>query len=82
MYADDTDISFSSGNIEEIGTIVNAEFACLEKWLQGNKFSLNVVKTQSMMLGSSKKLRKLDTPTVPLPRFQVNSNGYRSCEGD
>ena len=46
MYADDTAISFSSDNIEEINTVVNAELACLEKWLQKNNHSLNIVKTK------------------------------------
>ena len=55
VYADDTTISFSSDNIEEIDAIVKAELACLEKWLQGNKLSLNVVKKQAMILGPSKK---------------------------
>ena len=50
MYADDTAISFSSDNIEEIDAVVNAELACLEKWLQGNKLSLNVVETQAMII--------------------------------
>ena len=30
--------------------------------LQGNKLSLNVVKTQAIIIGSSQKLRKIDTP--------------------
>ena len=74
MYADDTAISFSSDNIEEIDAVLNADLACLEKWLQGNKVSLNVVKTQAMIMGSSQKLRKIDTPVVPIPHFQVNGN--------
>ena len=74
MYADDTAISFSSDNIEEIDAVVNAELACLEKWLHGNELSLNVVKTQAMIIGSSQKLRKIDTPMVPIPHFQVNGN--------
>ena len=53
MYADDTAISFSSDKIEEINTLVNAELACLEKWLQSNKLSLNIVKTQAMIIGST-----------------------------
>ena len=63
MYADDTAISFSSDNIEEteIDAVVNAELACLEKWLHGNELSLNVVRTQAMIIGSSQKLRKIDT---------------------
>ena len=70
MYADDTAISFSSDNTEEIDAVVNAELACLEKWLQGNKLSLNVVKLQAMILGSSKKLRKIDTSTAPFIHFK------------
>ena len=58
MYADDTaisiSISFSSDNTEEIAAVVDAELACLEKWLQGNKLSLKVVKAQAIILGSSK----------------------------
>ena len=36
--------------------------------------SLNVVKTQAMITGSSQKLRKIDAPMVPIPHFQVNRN--------
>ena len=74
MYADDTAISFSSDKIEEIDAVVNAEFAFLEKWLHGNKLSLDVVKIQAMIIGSSQKLRKVDTPLAPIPHFQVNGN--------
>ena len=74
MYADDTAILFCSESIEETDAVVNAELACLEKWLQGNKLSLNVVKTQAMIIGSSQKLRKINTPMVPIPHFQVNGH--------
>ena len=53
MYADKTAISLSSDNIDEIDAVANAELACLEKWLHGNKLSLNVVETQAMIIGSS-----------------------------
>ena len=68
----DTAISFSSDNMEEIDAVVNAELACHEKWLQGNKLSLNVVKTQAMIIGSSQKSRKIDRPMVPIPNLKVN----------
>ena len=74
MYADDTAISFSSNDMEEIDAVVNAELACVEKWLQGNKLSLNVVKAQAMIIGLSQKLRKIYTPMVPISHFQVNGN--------
>ena len=52
MYADDTSISYASKNIGELDTIVNRDLDCLNEWLQGNKLSLNVVKTQAIVIGS------------------------------
>ena len=74
MYADDIAVSFSSDNIKEIDTVLNNELACLEKWLQGNKLSLNVVKIRAMIIGSLQKVGKIDAPMVPIPHFQVNGN--------
>ena len=81
MYDDDATILLSSDNIENIDAVVNAEHVCLEKWLKGNKISLNVVKTQAMIIGSLQKLRKIDTPTIPLPHFQVNGNNIVTSSG-
>ena len=74
MYADDTAISYSSDKIEEIDAVVNAELACLEKWLQGNKLSLNIVKTQAMIIGSAQKLGQINRSSEIIPCFKVNGN--------
>ena len=74
MYADYTATSFSSNNIEEVNTVVNAELAYLEKWLQSNKMSLNIVKTQAMIIGSSQKLGQMNKTSDITPCFQVNWN--------
>ena len=58
MYADDTSISFSSMSIAEINEAVNSDLKRLQTCLIGNKVSLNVAKTQSMIFGSSIKLKK------------------------
>ena len=65
MYADDTDIS-SSDKIEKINTVINAELACLEKWLQSNKLSLNIVKTQALIIGSAHKLGQINVRYHPV----------------
>ena len=44
MYADDTMISYSSKTLDELHTVLNAKPVVIEKWLQGNKLSLNVDK--------------------------------------
>ena len=74
MYADDTAISYSSDKIEEIDAVVNAELACLEKWLQGNKLSLNIVKAQAVIIGSAQKLGLMNKTSEITPCFQVNGN--------
>ena len=52
MYADDSMISCSSKTLDELLRVLNAELIDIEKWLQGNKLSLNVVKTQAMIVQS------------------------------
>ena len=70
MYADDTSIFYASKNMGELNTIINRDLDCLNKWLQGNKLSLNVVKTQAMVIGSQPNLkiadRRVDTHPFPL----------------
>ena len=70
MYADDTAISYSSDKSEELDLVINEELSCIERWLQGNKPSLNVVKTQAMIIGSKPKIKKLNNPST-LPSFRV-----------
>ena len=72
MYADDTAISFSSDNIEEINTVVNAELPCFEKWLQSNKLPLNIVETKAMIIGSAQKVGQMSKTSDITPCFQVN----------
>ena len=74
MYADDTATYYSTDKIEEIDVVVNAELACLEKRLQGNKLSLNIVKTQAMIIGSAQKLGQINKTSEITTCFQVNGN--------
>ena len=71
MYADDTAISYSSDRREELDLVINAELSYIEKWLQGNKLSLNIVKTQAMVIGSRPKLSKLKSDLGTLPSFEI-----------
>ena len=71
MYADDTAISYSSNASDELDLVINEELSCIEKWLQGNKLSLNVVKTQAIIIGSKPKIKKLKNNLSALPSFRV-----------
>ena len=52
MYADDTSLAHSAKDIEDITSTMNAELENLKVWLHGNKLSLNVAKTTSMLIGT------------------------------
>ena len=60
MYADDTSISFSSDSIPDINKNVNSDLLCLKIWMDSNKLSLNVTKTQTILIGGRKKLKGIE----------------------
>ena len=51
-----------------------ANWNCLKKWLQGNKLSLNVIKTQAMVIGSRPNLKKISEKTVSSPEFVIDDS--------
>ena len=71
MYADDTSISYSSKNMEDINQTLNSELGHLKQWLQGNKLSLNVLKTQALVVGSKPKIKKITEKVVDPPQFLI-----------
>ena len=72
MYADDTSLSFSSKNILTINERVNEDLKCLKIWLAGNKLSINVAKTNSLVIGSRKKLKDIQCPPTIKPSFAIS----------
>ena len=60
MYADDTSISFSSDSITEINKKVNYGLLCLKTRMKSNKLSINVAKTQTILIGGRKKLKNIN----------------------
>ena len=72
MYADDTSISFATRNVNDLNVTLNKDLDdSLRKWLQGNKLSLNVLKTQAMVIGSRPNLKKISTKLVKPPSFCI-----------
>ena len=71
MYAYDTSIYYSSRNMEDINQTLNSELHHLKQWLQGNKLSLNVLKTQALVVGSKPKIKKFTERVVGPPQFLI-----------
>ena len=53
MYADDTGLSSKISNALEINSELLPDFLKVCDWLKANKLSLNIVKTEYMIIGTS-----------------------------
>ena len=71
MYADDTAISLSSKSINDLQNDLNLDLLKLQDWLHANKLSLNVVKTQSLIIGSGPNIRRIEWQTGAQPSFSI-----------
>ena len=72
MYADDTSLCFKSKDLSRVNEALNKDISHLDAWLISNKLSLNVAKTQSMLVSTKAKRKALDKSNQNL---QVKING-------
>ena len=56
MFADDTSITLSAKTVADLKPAVTSELNNLTCWLRANKLSLNVAKTELMIIGSRQRL--------------------------
>ena len=55
IYADDTSLCYQASDIETLNEAINNDLIQLETWLKGNKLSLNLAKTNSMLISIKQK---------------------------
>ena len=55
LFADDTFLSYSSDNYEDLQRKVNEELININNWLKNNKLTLNISKTKYMIITNRKK---------------------------
>ena len=56
MLTDDTNVSLASSTLFELENVLNQELQNLNIWLKVNKLSLNIAKTEFMIIGSRQRL--------------------------
>ena len=56
MFADDTNISFSANNIRDLERVINLELSNLNQWLRTNRPTLNIAKTEFMVIGLRQRI--------------------------
>ena len=71
MFADDTSISYASDSAKEFQNVINTELKGLSDWLTTNKLSLNIVKTEFMVVGSRQRIITLNNE---IDIDQINGN--------
>ena len=59
MYADDTSLYNFSKDISQLNGAINEDLGKLDRWLKGNRLSLNVTKTHSMLITTKHKKKYL-----------------------
>ena len=57
LFADDTSIFISNKNVEELETIVNSELVNISDWLISNKLTLNVSKSNFIIIHPPQRKR-------------------------
>ena len=62
LFADDTTLFCRSQNLHELSTVINNELGNGIKWLNANRFSLNIDKTNFMIFRP--KSKKEQCPTI------------------
>ena len=66
MYADDTSLCYRSSDITQLNEAINNDLSKLDTWLQGNKLTLNVAKTHSMLVSTKQKHKMLESQNEKL----------------
>ena len=64
LYADDATILVSGTNIESVQSLLSGELEMVSEWLIGNKLSLHLGKTESMLFGSKSRLKSQSNMTI------------------
>ena len=70
MHADDTSLTYASADLKLINDCVNDDLNKVYIWLSANKLTLNLTKTEFMLVGSRQKLSKLSET----PSFMINDH--------
>ena len=61
MYADDTNLTITTNTITKASETANEDLENVKQWLLANKLSLNLTKTEYMIIASNYKLNNLGT---------------------
>ncbi|CAB3992751.1 Hypothetical predicted protein, partial [Paramuricea clavata] len=59
LFADDTSLTAAGESINDVEAAMNSDLENLRKWLIANKLSLNVAKTEFILIGSKPMIKSI-----------------------
>lgn len=72
MFADDTNLSSSGSSPVDIEKKINEDLCHVNSWLAANKLTLNIKKTEFMLIASKRKLKQFtETPNILIGRHSI-----------
>ena len=71
MYVDDTSLTLSSTDVEHINYRLNHDLSNVYEWLSANKLTLNMTKTEFILIASRQKLLQF----TESPSLTINEHG-------
>ena len=66
IFADDTNITFAASTLIDLENAVNLELRNLQRWLITNRLSLNIAKTEFMVIGSNQRIHALSNNQIDI----------------
>ena len=73
IYADDTHLTYAGDCVNNLQLYLNLDLENVRNWLRANKLTLNMSKTDFMLICSRQRLRTLtDSPTITINDDQVS----------
>ena len=74
MYANGTSITFAGNDVDEMNNCIDFDLERIRVWLEANKLTLNMTKTEFLLIGSKQRLLKSTTkPTATVNQFPIKS---------
>ena len=79
MYVDDTHLTYAGSSVDNIQFYLNQDLENVHNWLRANKLTLNITKTEFMLIGSRQRLSNLtDSPTITIDNVRISQVITRS----
>ena len=73
LYADDSMLLISGKNVKHVEEALEQEMNGISKWLQANKLSLHLGKTESILFGSVHKLKKVSEMKISCNNVEIEA---------